>query len=685
MPPASPPLSLSGYLTDSTGWTSSVVDLLETVPQLAWPESVPTYSRMRHDPQLQAVLNAYTLPIRAASWAVDPAGCRDEVVRLVADDLGLPVWGADVVPGAARRRGVRWEEHLRLALLHLVWGFMPFAQRYDIVGRRARLAELSERMPVTVADIVTDDDGSLRGIRQIGVRTSDELIPARNLVWYVHEREGAAWQGRSMLRAAYGPWLLKHEVLRVHATSIRRFGMGIPAVEAPPGGTPQQVAEAQQLASSMRAGEVAGMGLPAGFAAKLVGLTGSVPDALAFVRYLDAQMAQMALASVLNLDASPNGSRALGETFVGLLNLSQNAIAAEMANTVTGLSVQIVDYNWGEDEPAPRIVCADVGSRPEVTAESIGQLLASGALSADPELEAWVRERYRLPRRDPDTPQPPPRNPVVAGRPRRRSTRPVAAAAAGGLRRQSTTIEAAARTDFVAVQGEWETALDALVADWADIGATQRAELVEQVTEAVDEGDMETLAALGVTTTAAAELLAARMRDLADEAAATMRREAAEQDVTVDEGAVAVDGDRLDAIAATVAALIGSGLAGSAARKALQAWVPEASTSDVADATREHLESLTDAALRDQLGAALSAAQNEGRVAVMRANPPALMIASEMLDRQTCDPCASVDGTEYASLEEAAQVYANGGYSGCQGGLRCRGVLLALWTAEAAA
>lgn len=676
MPVTDAPRTTTGTVTDalSAGMSGIVIDdALETVSDLTWPLSVTTYGRMRHDPQLTAVVNAYALPIQSAPWAVDPAGCRDEVVQLVADDLGLPILGDNTEPGAARRRGVRWSEHLRLALLHLVFGHMPFEVRYDILDGRARLAALSERMPQSIADIEVNTDGTLKGIKQH--TAGAKLIAARNLVWYVHAREGAAWQGRSMLRAAFGAWLLKHEVWRVHATSIRRFGMGVPSVEAPAGGTPGQVLEAQRLASAMRVGDQSGVGLPPGFKMALTGMTGSVPDAMTFIRYLDSQMAQMALVSVLNLDSSPNGSRALGETFVGLLVASQNSIGEQMANTATGLSVQIVDYNWGESEPAPRIVCGDAGSRPEVTAESIAALMGAGAVAADPALEAWVRDRWRLPQRDPDAP-PPAAGPVQAKRPAR-SIR----AAAPGLRRNLTAVEAAARTDFAAVQQSWETALDRLVAAWAGITSTQRADLREQIAAAVDAGDIDALGTLTVDAKVGAGLLETTMADLAAQAAEQQAAEADAQGVTVEPGEA--DGDRLAMYAAAVAAIIGSGLANAAGRDALRRLTPGADGKAVAAQVDEHLAGLSDAYLTDQLGGAMSAAQNEGRMATLNGAPdPEILAASEVLDSNTCPSCAAIDGHQFDTLAEAEAAYANGGYSECDGSLRCRGVLVAVWDAS---
>lgn len=400
MPISDAPRTAAGYMSDLTlyGNSTYLMDPLETVPALVFPENVRTFNQMRHDPQLSATMKAYTLPLLAGDWAVDPAGCRDEVVELVADGLGLPVFGGgDNPPGPARRRGVDWDDHLRLSMLDLVWGFMPFAQRYEIATMngttRAKLMELSERMPSTITAINVNDDGSLGSITQFGSETE---IPAEHLLWYCHEREGSNWTGRSMLRPAYGSWLLKHEAWRILATSSRRFGAGTPVVEAPPGGTPAQVHEAERLASSIRVGDQGGAGLPSGFKLTLAGITGSVPDTLAFVRYLDQQMSQSVLASVLDLGSSPNGSRALGNTLVSLLRLSWNAVAKELRTVATRQSIQMVDYNWGLDEPAPRIVVSNL-DREEATVQAVRGLIEVGAITPDPSLESTLRERLRLP------------------------------------------------------------------------------------------------------------------------------------------------------------------------------------------------------------------------------------------------------------------------------------------------
>lgn len=396
------PTSAHGYVDDAVWWGSILTDFGETVPDLAWPESVRTYAQMRRDPQLAAILKAYTLPIRRASWQVDPTGCRPEVAQLVADDLGLPVAGADEQT-AARVRGVSWSDHVRLALLSLVFGFMPFEMLAEIDGAgQARLIQLSERMPVSVRTIRINHDGTLAGLDQDKLPIEDMTpeIDADRLVWHVHEREGSHWQGTSVLRPAFAPWLLKREMQRVHATSNRRFGMGVPTVEWDNGvtPTPAQHSQAQHAASAARVGETAGLALPPGAHLVLAGMSGGTPDTLKFMEWLDQQMSRMALAGFLDLGQSAHGSRALGQSFIDLFLLSIQSIADDIATTVTRqASARLVEWNWGAGEPVPAVVVNEVGSTHEVTAQAIGQLLASKAISPDPALERYLRGEFKLP------------------------------------------------------------------------------------------------------------------------------------------------------------------------------------------------------------------------------------------------------------------------------------------------
>lgn len=721
-----------------------LTDWWETTADLIWPQSVITYGRMRHDPQISGVLKAYILPILRANWWIDPDGCSDQVVQHCSDDLGVPILGDDSKPGPARRRGVIFARHLRDALYNkLVYGHMPFELRYRVDGTSpgdCHLDHLGARMPWTLAQIHLDDQAQITEVVQT---TQNKPLPANRLIWYVNDKEGANWAGLSMLRPIFGAWLIKHEVMRVHATSMRRFGMGVPTVTAPPGATAAQVGEAQQLASAMRVGDQAGVGLPQGFKFALEGLTGSVPDSLAFLKWIDQVMAKMALAGLVELGQTDNGSRALGETFLDLFLLSLQAVADDMALTATsgqdglpGIITDLVDLNWGEDEPAPRLVCSDVGENYELTAEALAKLTQFGALGPDPSLDEYIRKTWRLPERvteweptsrgipapgapagpvavpgETGLPSPAPAAPAVpapgaqpggaapshpggAAQPAAARGRSVHAAVA--RLRPLTDTEAASGYQPVMVQKDWQTALAALLAEWQAVSRDQRAALVDQVVEHVDAGQLHQLAQLAVDSAAGATLLAGAMTDLAGTAAARVVEEAATQGVSIDHAAVKIDGGRLAGLAQARAAMAGSYMAQQAGARALQitqVQPPVQAAADdglsatmklamaVGDDITVWLGQLSDQPLTDQLGAALTAAQNAGRIAALAEAPAddAAFTASEVLDQNTCAPCKAIDGTEFLTLDDAAQAYANGGYIGCLGGLRCRGTVISTW------
>jgi len=686
-------------------------DWWENTADLIFPQSMITYGRMRHDPQLKAVVSAILLPILRATWVVDPAGCRDEVVQLVADDLGVGVLDADNKPGPARTKGVTWHRHLRVALYNqLVYGFMPFERRYRVDSSSpggTRLDALGPRMPWTMQQIKTNRDGSMNWVRQ---NTQDIPLLGSRLVWYLNNTEGTGWTGVSALRACFGAWLLKHETWRVHATSIRRFGMGIPSVTAPAGATKAQVDQAQQLASAMRAGDQAGVGLPNGFTPSLVGLTGSVPDALGFMEYLDRVMAKQALASLIELGQTQTGSRALGETFMDLFLLALQAIADEAAENATsgqpgcpGIITDLVFQNWGENEPAPRIICTDVGTDYELSASAISQLTATGALQPDESLDAWIRKQWHLPERTtPWTPPPskgtggsgpntsqPTQEPGTPPVPAPAEPAPVAASTTSPLlRRNLTKIEAASGFDPVSHQQDWQRALDNLMSAYSAIVHTQRTSLVDQVTAAMDAGKIGRLTQIAADSSHGASLLIDAMVSAWHAAARAMIGEAASQGVTIEPNKVKLPS--LGTIAEGRASLAAAWLASQASSRSLRLIQPEvpveAQAASVSNDVANFLAGLSSSQLRDHMGAALTAAQNAGRVAVLQAAPEsagtARYVASEILDRNTCEPCQHEDGHEFASFAAAAEAYPTGGYKLCAGDLRCRGTVVALWGDE---
>lgn len=394
--------SVASGMTGGLPWDPS-----EPVPALSWPLNIAVYDQMRRgDPKVKSVLNAVSLPCRRATWELVPNGAPEEAVALLAEDLGLPIRGAG--EPSARRRGrdrFSWSEHVRLALLSLAYGHMPFEKVGAIVDGRWRMLRLDERLPPTIQKINVERNGDLAGVVQypsggFGSGTGDEIL-APSLVFYSREREGGIWQGNSILRTAYKHWLIKDRLLRVDAMKHERNGMGIPIAKAPVGASERTIQQINEIMSRWRVGEGSGAAFPAGTEIELKGVSGSLPDTLASIRYHDEQIGEEALTQFLDLGTTETGSRALGQAFVDFFTLSLGATVDELAATFNTMLVESwVDWNYGAEVSAPFVECRDVGEDHAVTAEALAGLVQAKVITPDTELEAWLRRWYRLPEAD---------------------------------------------------------------------------------------------------------------------------------------------------------------------------------------------------------------------------------------------------------------------------------------------
>lgn len=268
----------------------------------------------------------------------------------------------------------------------------------------------------------------------------------------------------------------------------------------------------------------------------------------------------------------------------------------------------------------------------------------------------------------------------------------VTAAADKLLRRQPTDLETRSRVDFAAMDQAWHDAVDETVAEWAAIEEAWRGQIRTAVQAAVTADDLGQLDTFTVDTSAAADLLYARMVKFAEDAGQAQQEEAEEQGVAIPEWSLddealtaAAIRDRLRQIAQSTAHVLGVGLVQAAIRRLMRMFGSGQSGREAADAVDEHLRGLSGSAVQDAVGAAMTGAQNAGRMAVLAVAPQATMIATEILDRNSCKPCRDIDGTTYTTLTAAMAAYPSGGYTGCLGGPRCRGTLVTVWDEGATA
>src|SRR5580765_209542 len=402
-------LQLGGSGLGGVAAWGAYVDQKEYVPELNWPTSCVsggTFDQMRTDSQLAALYFGVTMPIRRYKWVLDPNGADAKMVETLAYDLGLDILGEEPKPKGRTRNRFSFDQHLRKAMLALIYGHMYFEQ-VGYIGDTMSLPadgmwhirKLAERMPATISQINVAPDGGLVSIKQHGSAQQQPEIPVDRLVAYVWENDGGNWGGRSMYRDCYKNWLIKDRLLRVDAWLHERAG-GIPIPIAPEDASTEDMEALAEFARELRVGDEAGGALPPGTKWTVAKSSGS--SAIESIRYHDEAMARrfLMMIAMLAQGGTSLGSYSLGEVFSDFFSLGQEAIANWYVDTFNPYVIEdYIDWNWGEDVETVPLLTYKKDNDKSLSVKDLVLLIDSGALQVDDELEDTLRAQHNLPKR----------------------------------------------------------------------------------------------------------------------------------------------------------------------------------------------------------------------------------------------------------------------------------------------
>lgn len=682
-------------------------DDLERVPELQWPMSIQTYASMFNDSQVKGLHDGATLPIRRYNWMIDANGCDEKKVEQLSANLNIPIKGKDGQPRYRTKNRFSHNKHLFHALKALIYGHYYMEQVAEIRDGQAHLLKLAPRPPLTIAEVGVNDKGGLTHIKQNignGATWQSKPIGVERLVAYVWEQEGANWFGRSMLRSIYRNWLIKDRLLRVDAIKHERHGMGVPVAEGAPGMSKPDLDRLARMAQSLKAGETSGGAIPANSKMNLLGVQGTIPDTVQSIRFHNEEMARSYLMMFMQLGETGHGNRALGEAFIDFFALTQDTIAGWYADVTTEHVIEDWwDWNVNPDDDTTPFLTYDRADDPREAFGPFAQLVQTGAIQVDDEIEEAIRKAMELPKRSKprvaitppgvpptgeepsgqNTPSNTPPQATAAGRQERArsavrgASSPAIPLPARPLRRQPNEVELAAQVNFADMDSNWESALDDLFNKYrSQVIPAQLDELEAAIRKTAN---LETLASLEAPSVGN-ELIREAMDAMFQEGVRQAQAEATAQGHVVQAPTLEDYNTNFPARAQAVSDINSRMLGNMAGTRAVRLSGGGLNREEVASQTRTYLEGLAHAMVRDRLGGALSAAVNTGRRAVMGEGPAGRYYASELLDANCCAACSSIDGTEYSSLQDSERDYPAGGFVDCAGGDRCRGTVIAVYS-----
>jgi hypothetical protein len=223
-------------------------------------------------------------------------------------------------------------------------------------------------------------------------------------------------EGRSLLRNAYRPWFYKRRIEEIEAIGIERDLVGLPVAHVPPEylsttRTPEQgavIGRIQEIVTRVKRNEQEGVIFPVLYddaGHKLFDLTllnsggNRQFDTDKVITRYDSRIAMSILSDFILLGHDKVGSFSLGSSKIDLWTMAVDAIAKSIADVISQHAIpRLMRVNGMTTDNMPYLTYGDVAAV-NITeiADFVQKLTASGVLTPDENLEAYLREVGNLP------------------------------------------------------------------------------------------------------------------------------------------------------------------------------------------------------------------------------------------------------------------------------------------------
>jgi hypothetical protein len=357
------------------------------------------FDRMRRsDYQAKMNLSAVKNPLRAAKWSIQPADDSPEaeadakfIEHILFKDLGRP-----------------WSKFLAEALTVCEFGFAPFEMTH-VVRNNVEFGQyvsvrLGYRSPKTIHRFNVDPTGKLVSISQYAngdlSRTVD--IPAEWLLLFNLDQEGSNYEGISLLRPSYGCWKRKDVYLKINAIGIERFAIPTPLVELPEGDAYKE--QYDRMVSALEAystHQANFLTYPKGWTVNLHTNTYDPEKVEVSIDSEDKRATKAFLANFLELGMGTSGSYALSNDLSDFFLGGIEYLADEIKEPINSkLIPHLIKINRGERAAYPTLISTGISDKiGKEFAEMLGIFIDKKVVRPDDQLEDFVREQAKLPKR----------------------------------------------------------------------------------------------------------------------------------------------------------------------------------------------------------------------------------------------------------------------------------------------
>lgn len=284
--------------------------------------------------------------------------------------------------------------------------------------------KIALRAQDTIARWDMTSKGIVKGFWQQPHFGPEVYIPIQKVALFRTTKVKDNPEGRSILRNAYRPWMLKKTFERIETIGVERDIAGLPVARLPMSlikaaqegdGTAKAVYEAyRKLVTNIRRDEKEGAILPSDKDQQgnylydltlLASPSRRATDVSGPITRYSQEIAQTVLVDFILLGHGARGTQALATTKVDIF---LDSIQGYMDNIAATFTTQVLKPLWElngfDPEIMPRITADNTKQvDPERLASLLSQLTSAGMpIFPDPQAEAWVRARVGLPEPSPE-------------------------------------------------------------------------------------------------------------------------------------------------------------------------------------------------------------------------------------------------------------------------------------------
>ena len=343
------------------------------------------YDKMRkQSAQVKRALWLLKLPMLAADPEVEQADEGDEEAE-IADLVSYNLFEV-----------IRWHQRMAESLTMFEFGFSSFEALSDVVEvPRKRFPKLAgsgsgtfpawlftdfEPRPAKTVDRWVANPAKPTEVLEMvqwnsmgdGFKgTHAPRIPGSALLRFTWEQEASNFQGVSLLRPIYKPYVITDALETVDGIRHERQNCGIPVIRLPENTSDDDIDKAQQFLLSIASHEKAFLVLPFGWEFKWdVSGSGAGTDIEGRLEQLDRRIASAVLADFMTLGSGGDtGSYALAETqadrHLDLITFGSRVFLEVINRGSDGWSPvkRIVDWNYGVRDRYPKVCFKNLRSK----------------------------------------------------------------------------------------------------------------------------------------------------------------------------------------------------------------------------------------------------------------------------------------------------------------------------------